>query len=542
VANPTERKRCASALSRDQSEVVEFLARPDTYGVELVDRIDTHISVVFLAGERAYKLKRAVKTAYLDYSTLDLRRRFCEAEVEINRRTAPKIYVGVVPVARSAGGGLSLGGAGRPVEWLVEMRRFDQRSVFDELAKSGCLTPILLRQAADAIADLHASADAVRGDDGVAAIRKVIEANARALRAGVPSRFGAADVSAWTEAVEDALERSRSVLDARARDGEVRRCHGDLHLRNICLIDGAPALFDAIEFSDEINTIDVLYDLAFLLMDLDHRGLSDLANLTTNRYLAITGDYGGLAALPLFLSVRAALRAHISAAVASAQPDGRGAEGLAGEPARYLDLARAYLGRREPALLAIGGLSGSGKSSVAKIVAPLLGLAPGAVHVQSDATRKRLFGVRPEERLDARAYSRAASERTYAEMRANAAKVLAAGFSAVADGTFLDAAERAAIEAVAVAAGVPFAGVWLEAPRPVLEERVRGRAADTSDATVAVLADQIGADRGRVAWPTIDAGDRAETTVARVLDHLRREHIAAPRDRPGVLAAAVEKH
>jgi aminoglycoside phosphotransferase family enzyme/predicted kinase len=535
---PLQRQHRVTASMVEQAEVIDFLARPATYGIDSVQRIDTHISIVFLAGERVYKLKRAMKTAFLDYSTLESRRRFCEAEVEINRRTAPEIYVGVVPVTRTAGGALALGGPGTPVEWLVEMRRFDQQSVFDELAKSGRLTPALVTRAADAVARLHAAAAPAERDDGTGPIGKLIEQNERALLERVPSHFGAADVAAWVEAARQALELARPALDRRAREGKIRRCHGDLHLRNICLIGGAPRLFDAIEFSDEINTIDVFYDLAFLLMDLDHRNLSGLANLAMNRYLGITGDCGGLAPLPLFLSVRAALRAHISAAVAGAQPDRAAAAGLADEPRRYLALARLYLQRPEPSLVVIAGPSGSGKSSVARAVAPLLGAPPGAVHLQSDVTRKRLFGVEPEVRLDRRAYEQAASERVYARLQADAAVALAADFPVVADATFLGAPERAAIETVAKVAGAPFAGIWLDAPRSVLEDRIRGRTADPSDATVAVLAGQLGADRSKVVWPTIDAADGADATTARVLHHLGRHDLPGLRTDPDARTAA----
>jgi predicted kinase len=387
---------------------------------------------------------------------------------------------------------------------------------------------------ADTVADMHEAAPVAHRLTGVDAIRDVVKSNEMALFARAPRRFRPAEVAEWSKAAEQALDSVGSLLNLRAQQGKIRRCHGDLHLRNIYLDGGTPRLFDAIEFSEAINTIDALYDLSFLLMDLDHRGEHALANLVLNRYLGITGDFAGVPAMPLFLSTRAALRAHISDAVEAAETTSQ--ERKSDEPERYLALARRYLSQSKPALIAIGGHSGSGKSSIARAIAPHIGQLPGAIHLQSDITRKRLFQVRPEVRLGSHAYSEATSAKVYALLREYASHALKAGFSVVVDATFLAAGERQAIEAVALETDTPFIGLWLDAPRAILEERIRRRVADPSDADVEVLASQLGAELPKDGWFAIYAGDSADATAARALGHLSREGVSGLRVSHGMHA------
>ena len=287
----------------DQSAVIEFLASPAAHGGMPVDRIDTHSAIVFLAGERAYKLKRAVRFDYLDFSTADLRRTFCDAEVRLNQRTAPAIYRRVVAVTLEADGSLALDGRGSAVDWLVEMNRFPQEALFDRLAGAGRLDLALMAPLANAIAAFHMTAAARRRDHGGAAgMQWVVDGNAAGL-----AEFGAGclEWSACHQLTDDArreVNRQAALLDARREAGQVRQCHGDLHLRNIVLVDGRPTLFDGVEFNDEISCTDVQYDLAFLLMDLWRRCLPRHANAVWNRYLATTRDWQGMSLLPLFLS------------------------------------------------------------------------------------------------------------------------------------------------------------------------------------------------------------------------------------------------
>jgi aminoglycoside phosphotransferase family enzyme len=500
----------------NQDAVMAFLADPRTHGagVRTVERVDTHISALFLAGDRVYKLKRAVRFPYLDFSTAARRRAVCEAEVALNRRTAPALYLGVVAVTREASGALALDGAGAPVDWLVVMRRFDQDTLFDRMAERGALDAQLMEALAAAIARFHRDAEIRRAAGGAAGLRRATDGNAKAFAEAPAGVFDAAKIERLVAATERALGRVAPLLDARAAAGFVRLCHGDLHLRNICLYDGEPTLFDALEFDEALASIDVLYDLAFLLMDLGYRGLDALASVTFNRYLEETEDHGGLAALPLFLSSRAAIRAHVTAStIETAQADKRAT--LAASARRYLDLALDFLGPPKPRLVAVGGLSGTGKSTLARALAPYVGPFPGAVVLRSDVIRKELAGVDRLTRLGAEGYSQDMSRRVYDTLRGRAAAILGAGHAAIADAVYARPEERAAIEAAARDAGATFAGFWLEAPAKALETRLTERSGDASDATVAVLQRQRDYEIGAIDWHRVDAGGAPDATLSR---------------------------
>lgn len=495
-------------------EIAEFLSRPASYGEPsvAVERLETHASLIFLVGARAFKMKRAVVFSYLDYSTLALRKRYCEAELERGRRLAPKLYRRLHAVTRERDGRLRLDGVGDRVEWLLEMRRFDQEALFDRLAAADRLTPVLMRELADEIADFHAAAEVAHdrgGSPAVCALIQDIEDNLR--RAA--NALDADAARALKDAQMSAFKGLAPLLDHRRAVGKVRRCHGDLHLRNICLLEGKPALFDPIEFSDDLATIDVLYDLAFLLMDLHHRGHDELGNRLLNRYLDRSEDQGGLAALPLFLSLRAGIRAHVAAAAASGQSHPEEAAVLARESRAYLALAVELLSRRVPRLVAIGGLSGTGKTSLAHALAPALGPVPGARIVRSDVLRKRSFGGSPETRLPEAAYEPAVSERVYLMLSGETAETLAGGYAVLADAVFLHPDERRAIGEVARSKGVPFTGLWLVATPEILARRIESREHDASDADVAVMRRQATLDPGPMAWHRIDAGGDIERTA-----------------------------
>lgn len=530
-----------SHIVEDQSEAIAFLADPRNHGGAPIERIDTHGAVVVLAGDRAYKLKRAVRFSYMDFSTLALRKRACEAELALNRRTAPALYLGVEPIVRMPSGALAFGEqggadlsspkrsrfsfaqAGRPiVDWVVVMRRFDEEALFDRLAARGALDAATMTALADEILRFHAAARPRPEYGGAEGMEWVMGGNDQGLREAGPNVFEAEKVVRLRELANAALERVRPLLDARRASGLVRHCHGDLHLRNICLFEGRPTIFDAIEFNDRIACIDVLYDLAFLLMDLDHRGLPGLGNLVFNRYLSEGGRYNGLgdlkglAALPLFLSCRAGVRAQVEAAAAAAQPDAAAARAMIEEAGAYLDRALRYLDPPAPRLIAIGGLSGTGKSTLAHALAPLIGAFPGAVLLRSDVIRKHLLGKGALQRLGPEGYTTEMTARVYERMREQARMALAAGRSVIADAVHGKLSEREAIEAVARAAGAGFDGLWLEASTAVLEARVVTRAADASDATVDVLRRQLGYGTGNIAWPRIDASGAGESVLARV--------------------------
>jgi uncharacterized protein len=510
-------------ITEDQTDVIEFLSSPEAHGGASVERVETHASVVFLAGASAWKLKRAVRYDYLDFSTVEKRKALCEAEVRINRRTAPALYRGVVPVTRETDGSLALGGSGAPVDWVVEMTRFSGDDLFDRLAARGQLHLGLMAPLAAAIARFHTEA-APRPDHGGAdGMRWVVDGNAAAFRDQGAGVLDSTTCESVTAAAHEAVERLGTLLDRRREAGLVRQCHGDLHLRNIVLLEGHPTLFDAIEFNDEIACIDVLYDLAFLLMDLWRRRLPRHANVILNRYMTETADMDGVPLLPLFLSCRAAVRAKTSLAAASLQNDAARREELQALAREYLQMAAGFLRPRGPALVAIGGLSGSGKSTLAFALAPRLGAAPGAFVLRSDEIRKRICGVPELTRLGPDGYTSEVSRRVYDTLVERAAALLRAGHAVIADAVFAEPRDRAAIETAAGAA--PFAGIWLEAPEGVLIERLGRRGQDASDADGAVLRLQISRDTGPNAWERLDAGAGEAEVFGRTLARLERRMV-----------------
>jgi aminoglycoside phosphotransferase family enzyme/predicted kinase len=499
----------------DQGRTIAFLTNPKTYGDLRSDivTIETHISLVILAGDRAFKLKRAVRLPYVDFSTVDLRLAACEREIELNRRTAPSLYLGVRHITLEEDGSLSFDGKGPVIDAVVEMRRLDQRMIFDALAAENLLTPQLLTETARMISRFHAHAP-IHLCQGSSIMADVLSINERAF--ATSDVFAPEEVAALTGAFREALGHYAKLLDARGQAGKVRRCHGDLHLRNICLLDGMPALFDCIEFDDAIATIDVLYDLAFLLMDLWHRGRTGDANLVFNRYLDENdGADAGLSVIPFFMAVRSAIRAHVLA-TQSAQLAGSDGEKLKREAKAYFELSGALLTKVPARLIAIGGLSGSGKSTLASLIAHQIGPPPGARILSSDRIRKRLHGIEAESRLPLEAYRPEISEKVYATQASEATIGLKCGHAVIADAVFDRPQDRERIQRCAADAGVPFEGIWLEAPTDTLLTRVGGRHGDASDASTEVVRAQAARQLAPVMWKRISAND----TPANIAQHV----------------------
>lgn len=511
-----------------QAQIFTFMGDPASYDPQpaRVERVDTHAAVVFLAGDFAYKIKRAVRLPYLDFSTLEKRRAMCEREVEINLKTAPELYLGVVPITRDTCGKLEIDGKGDTVEWAVKMHRFDQAGLFDRLALKGELPLELMPPLAKTIAELHGKARRNRNVSGEKSIGHVVDDVLNALVKGAPP-LARGEVENLSTAMRAELRNISALLDRRGREGFIRRCHGDLHLRNIVRVEGEPVLFDAIEFDEEIATVDILYDLAFLLMDLWHRGLKRHANSVFNVYLRqreagpLLKSLEGLGALPLFLAVRAGVRAMVSLDRLNVV-EGAERKAAQAEAREFFDLAQGFLDKPAPRLVAVSGLSGTGKSTLAALLAPKVGPVPGALVVRSDVERKRLAGARETEQLGLEHYTPAATGRVYRALFEKAKAALAAGHTVILDAVFAREDQRERPREIARDTGVPFTGLWLEAPEADLVERVQARKGDASDADASVVRKQLDYDTGEINWNKVDASGAPEAVRKRAAKLLGR--------------------
>ncbi|MBO7809304.1 bifunctional aminoglycoside phosphotransferase/ATP-binding protein [Burkholderia pseudomallei] len=495
------RERAARRLSRD---IDAALRRASTYPHPAgpIVRIETHLSVVYLVGRFAYKRLKPFDFGFANFSELAARRRACEAELALNRPLAAPIYLAAGPLVRRARG-LRLFGAGTAVDHVVRMRRFDERMLFSRLLARGALDAADIDAAATRLAayHLHAPRDIPRRAYGSARelrrqLDDMLAPLERALGAALP-----ASLRAWCVRRCDELAAH---LDARRADGYVRACHGDLHLNNVVKRGRDALMFDCIDFDDALRWIDVINDLSFLLMDLHAHERAALAHRLLNRWLDETGDFAGLAALPLYVAYRALVRALVATMRAGGDAAARAAR--IERARRYVDVAAHAARARRPCLLLCHGYSGSGKSVASRALADV----SGAIRLSSDSERKR---ARPFAAVDARplpasAYTPQQIDAQYERLRALARDVLRAGYTALVDATFLSHARRARFFALARELGVPVYVLDFHASRACLERRVDARAAardDRSDAGAAVLATQ------RASADPLDADERART-------------------------------
>jgi len=487
-----------------QKEIIAFLAAPATHGGVPVRQFQTHISYVFLAAGLAYKIKRAVKFPYLDFSSLQKRLAACLAELEVNRRFSPRLYHRVVPITRETDGSLAIVGSGAVVEWVVEMQRFDELATLDHLAIAGKIDNALADQLGRLIAKAHFASRVAGAAAWIAELQTYIERNQKVF-AENPELFVPENAAALCRLSQAALKRLMPLLEKRGELDFIRQGHGDLHLGNIALIANQPVLFDAIEFDPLVASGDVLYDLAFLLMDLIARGLQPAADIVLNRYLSEAGrdeNLEGLAALSFFLSLRAAIRANVISAKLAMVPEVE-RPAIARSAGQYFDFACALILPATPRLIAIGGLSGTGKSALASILAPAIPPAPGAILLRSDSERKCQFGVTETRKLAPEAYRDEVTASVYAALAAKARTILAAGHSVIVDAMFACPHERCLIEDAAQ--DFIFHGIFLQADLATRLRRVGLRVNDASDAGQEVVIRQESYDLGRLDWYICDA-------------------------------------
>lgn len=498
------------------------MPRPDTFPVSLqpllqphrfpgavqapIVLIETHISWVLLAGDRAYKIKKPVKLPFLDFSTLALRKHYCDEELRLNRRFAPDIYLGVVAIRDVPEFGLRIGGAAGPVvEHAVQMRRFDESARLDRVSARGELGVALLSDLAETVAAFHAKAAVTKSRFGSPAqvLAPALD-NFRDLAQLLPpgndgtTHQRLAALRAWTEQQHQALA---GLMASRQRAGRVRECHGDLHLANMVLIDGRVRLFDCLEFNDELRWIDVANEIAFTYVDLLDHGQAGLANWFVDELLSRSGDYEAARLLPFYAVYRALVRAKV-AAIRAGQQHGAGRQRQLPGPARdsephgeamaYLAQAEQLVAPRTPRLIITHGLAGCGKTFASNAL--LQGDDPACarmLRLRSDVERRRLFGLRRNQRsgsgVDAGIYDAGAHQRTYTHLQDTARMLLQAGWSVIVDAAFLQRAERNSFHALADHCGAGFAILAPQADVRELRRRITARQASGSDASEATL-------------------------------------------------------
>ncbi|MFN8392366.1 MAG: AAA family ATPase [Bdellovibrionota bacterium] len=510
-----------------QVPVVAFLKDPRSYfdGPTKVRVQETHSAIVFLTGAYAYKLKKAVKFSFLDFTTLDRRRHSCEEELRLNSRFAPELYLEVLPISRSEQG-LHFGAGGEIVDYVVKMRQFDDHSLFDDLAADGALEKTWLLQITDVIARFHLNAESTPDFWGPDYVRSSFSKNFETCRLFVPEVFESSALAAVEQQTFELFELRKELIRARQLT-HVRELHGDLHLRNMCVFEGKAMLFDGIDFNPQLSHCDVFADFAFFVMDLLVRRRASDAALVWNRYLQETDDFSGLRLLPLYVSYRAGVRAMVSCLeLASAHTDGERRD-LVAEGREYLELALRSSTATSTTVVAVGGLAGSGKSTVSSLLAQELGF----VHIRSDAVRKHLCGIALSEHAPKTAYSAEQTKATYSGLLDRARLALEAGYGVIIDAVYHSEEERRRVEELAAELKVPFVGLWCTLPVEIAKQRVRARRGDISDADESVVSLQETYSLGEIQWQRIDTSVDEAASLAAALEQLEQLRIETRKPR-----------
>lgn len=476
--------------------LIRSLMNPEKFvpPVETCELIETHISWVILAGSYAYKIKKSLNLGFLDFSTLEKRRFYCEEELRLNKRLASMMYLSVVPITGTLESP-QWAGAGEAIEYAVKMRAFPQQAQLDRALSLGALKADQIDILARHIANFHNQIEVAGMENWYGnpeTVFRPVEENFKQIREHTQNLKALDILTELENWSHGKFQDLKSLFADRKNDGFVRECHGDLHLRNIAWMDDSPVLFDCIEFSPDLRWIDVINDIAFLVMDLQDRGQPAMAQRFLNNYLEHTGDYGGLEVLQFYKIYRALVRAKIDA-IRSCQAGitpGEQAEAEA-DLLEYLNLALSYIRPDRPHLIVTYGMSASGKSTVSRSLLELL----GAVRVRSDVERKRLFGLKPEDdgqsALGKGIYSTEATEKTYRKLEELAAKIIDAGYPVIVDAVFLNYEEREHFRELAENRQIPFIILECTTDEETLRQRIAKRRNDVSDADLKVLELQL---------------------------------------------------
>ncbi|NJN73900.1 MAG: AAA family ATPase [Limnothrix sp. RL_2_0] len=476
-------------MSHTIETLIATLQTPDIYPHEVtgeISLVQTHVSYVFLTGDYAYKLKKAVNFGFLDFSTLEKRKHFCEAELALNRALTKNLYLGVVAIAYD-GEKYNFDGVGEIVEYAVKMRQFPQENLLSGMFSDGKLTEAHMVQLGKAVADFHATAtinDYILSFGEIPKIRQAIDENYQQTSGYIGRAQTQAHYEQTKNFTDNFFSSREDIFASRRAQQKIKECHGDLHLRNICLWKDDIQLFDRIEFNEPFRFVDTMYDVAFAVMDLDARGASALGNAFLNTYAEQTGDWEGLQVLPLYLSRQAYVRAKVTSFLLDDNAiDAAAKQEAAKTAADYYTLAWRYTQLPKGKVVMMSGLSGSGKSTVASRCARIW----NGIQIRSDAVRKHLASVPLDEKGDDAMYSPEMTEKTYERLQELGVMLAKQGFTVILDAKFDRIVQRKNVIDACKDAGVPFQILYCQAPMTVLEQRLHERSGDISDATADLL-------------------------------------------------------